>query len=873
LDDKEEYMKKTLLTKALSMLLALVMVMLMIPAAAIPVLATGIPKMLVTSLTELYGGDETRAREDLEAMHAAGLLDDDGKLVDLAICEDGKPVELTALADRIANGDEVGELTVNGERATAAQILKISQVNAAIEIAELLEEEINVTDGHAKNLEELIRGIQNGTIDLEGAVKSGALRLTSTNNATLGSWSDITQFATTRWSELPTALTLTEDGKSFIGPYISGSTYDPSHAFFFESGLSEFVDGNTGANNKTDDVVTESNTRRNMFDWDKAIVGVDNADSMHPIVTVVLPLLDDDAVQNLIASDADEGKLLDITDNGVGLKMELPVYGEVSLRYVFRYMYFSNNDKTGIQWSMAGQDPRYPVYLVESEVNGETRVTAVATRFTAPSNTGENVRRDALSLFVNPRGSATDDEWTSEQYELEQNRRKDHRLLPENWSDFFVDANGFRYYSPKEVYDAEYARLWAIVEERYAYMESVDFLDYGPAYSAYSEALNAASDYYNEGTASFTTAIAGRCLPYYVAPAFLISGSKYIERPEGSWEQAEAGFIKLKNPEDPDFPYVYPKDIENPQNQYDVELMYTEDFYQVYVQGYTRIGEDLDLRIAMRLSNRLNFYVPEGVLTWWQGGFLKTVTDGGRGVTVIPNEITDYGTIHADAKPFGGDSYDRAFNLGVSTSYFKIKDAAPYLLIPRSSRIRETMMLLGTDIQFSSNITKHNKYATIFKAELYRIREDQIDINATSIPDGAEKIEVPDWGNFASPVKDPVTGEDYDVTHVTVPGSALDKAGVYAVKISVEFSDGDEVQTLSSIAYIKAKQIPTTIKIDKLESTYADKDNVPSITYSLEYAVQNAEVKYTIQQAGSSDIIEGTGSVSGGTIYDHGLCP
>ena len=503
---------------------------------------------------------------------------------------------------------------------------------------------------------------------------------------------------------------------------------------------------------------------------------------------------------------------------------------------------------------------------MESEVNGETRVTAVATRFTAPSNTGDKVRRDALSLFVNPRGSATDDEWTSEEYDWDQICRKDHRFLPENWSDFLVDANGFRYYSPDEVYEAEKARLWAIVEEKYAYMESVDFLDYGPAYSEYSAALNAHSDYYHEGLSSFTTAIPGRCLPYYVAPAFLISGSKYIERPEGSWEQAEAGFIKLKNPENPDFPYVYPKDIENPQNQYDVELMYTEDFYQVYVQGYTRVGEDLDLRIAMRLSNRLNFYVPEGVLTWWQGGFLKTVTDGGRGVTVIPNEITDYGTIHADAKPFGGDSYDRAFNLGVSTSYFKIKDAAPYLLIPRSSRIRETMMLLGTDIQFSSNITKHNKYATIFKAELYRIREDQIDINATSIPDDAEKIEVPDWGNFASPVKDPVTENEYDVTHVTVPGSALDKAGVYAVKISVEFSDGDEVQTLSSIAYIKAKQIPTTIKIDKLESTYADKDNVPSITYSLEYAVQNAEVKYTIQQAGSSDIIEGTGSVSGGTI-------
>ena len=862
-------MKKNVLSRAFSLFLALLMVLGTVPVTVISAYAEAAPEMLVTSLTELYSGDETRAREDLEALSAAGLLGADGKLVALDIRENGESRELSALAERIAKGETVGEITVNGNAATPEQIVQIQSVQAAIEIAELLDEDIDVTDEHAKNLEELLTGIQNGNVDLETALKTGALTLKSSGNALLGAGNEITQYATTRWSELPTALTLTEDGTSFIGPYISGSTYEPNHAFFFESGLSEFVDGNTGANNKTDDVVTDSNTRRNMFDWDKAIVGVDDANRLHPIVTVVLPLLEDDAVQNQIASDADEGKLLDITDNGVGLKMELPVYGEVSLRYVFRYMYFSNNDKinrSGSSISFSGQNPRYPVYLVESEVNGETRVTAVATRFTAPANTGDNVRRDALSLFVNPRGSATDDEYTSEPYDHYQNRRKNHRFLPENWSDFLVDANGLRYYSPDEVYEAEKARLWAIVEEKYAIMNAVDFLDYGPAYAEYTAALNAHSAYYDEGISSFTTAIAGRCLPYYVAPAVLISGSKYIERPEGSWEQAEAGFIKLKNPENPDFPYVYPKDTENPQNQYDAELMYTEDFYQVYAQGYTRLGEDVDLRIVLRISNRLNFSIPEDLCQWWYTGLLNTETDGGRGVTMIPYRITNSGGVHVSVKPLGGDSYDRAFELGVTTFNFKIKDAEAFLLIPQSSRLRETMMRLDTDVPFSSNIAQHNKRATVFKAELYKIRDDQMNIAEPSIPEDAVKIEVPNWGYYPSPVVDPVTEYKEYVNGITVPGTALDTAGTYAVKISAEFTDGDQAQTISAIAYLKAKQIPTTVKIDRLTSTYANKDNVPSVTYSLEDNVPDAQVKYTIQQAGSSAIAEYTGSASGGTI-------
>ena len=224
-------MKHRIGTKALSMLLALIMVVGMVPATTIAAFADGVPETLVTSLTKLYEDDEVRAREDLEALSAAGILED-GKLVDLDIREGGESVELSALAERIANGESVGEITVNGNAATAEQIVKISQVKAAIEIAQLLDEEIDVTDAHVENLESLLTGIEDGSVDLDSALQTGTLSLSEENatgdlsltraNAAAALMADST-------STITGDLTVS-DGK-FTGPYISGSTYEPSHAF------------------------------------------------------------------------------------------------------------------------------------------------------------------------------------------------------------------------------------------------------------------------------------------------------------------------------------------------------------------------------------------------------------------------------------------------------------------------------------------------------------------------------------------------------------------------------------------------------------------------------------------------------------------
>ena len=176
--------------------------------------------MSITSIADLYD-DETRAREDLEAMYDAGLIDGSGKLADLNLRENGKSVELSALAERIAKGEEVGNITVNGRAATAEQVVKIAQVNAAIEIAELLNEEIDVTDEHVKNLEAFITNIQNGKVDLGNAIKTGSLLLGSDSNDGASDGNE----------KITGNLTLSNNGKNYLGSYVSWDSYQQNYEF------------------------------------------------------------------------------------------------------------------------------------------------------------------------------------------------------------------------------------------------------------------------------------------------------------------------------------------------------------------------------------------------------------------------------------------------------------------------------------------------------------------------------------------------------------------------------------------------------------------------------------------------------------------
>ncbi|MGX8719474.1 MAG: S-layer homology domain-containing protein [Eubacteriales bacterium] len=221
-------MKHRIGTKALSMLLALVMVVGMIPATAVAAFADGVPEALVTSLTELYDGDEARAREELETLYNAGLIDSDGSLIELDVREDGESVELGEVAQRVAGGETVGELTVNGNAATAEQVAQIQQVSSMLEVIRLIDKDIEITDEHVANLESLIAGIADGSIDLSGVISRGEGQLSAPKRTMrlLGAGNTPALPDNTGSGE----VTADADGK-YTAPMIDGSTYDASHSF------------------------------------------------------------------------------------------------------------------------------------------------------------------------------------------------------------------------------------------------------------------------------------------------------------------------------------------------------------------------------------------------------------------------------------------------------------------------------------------------------------------------------------------------------------------------------------------------------------------------------------------------------------------
>ncbi|MBQ7255181.1 MAG: hypothetical protein IJS31_02910, partial [Oscillospiraceae bacterium] len=108
------------------------MVAEIVPSAVFPASAAGVPEQMVTSLAQVYDGDEQRARADLESLYAAGLIDDEGNMIDLDIREDGKRASLSALAERIANGETVGEITVNGKAVTPEKLMQLQQVSSML---------------------------------------------------------------------------------------------------------------------------------------------------------------------------------------------------------------------------------------------------------------------------------------------------------------------------------------------------------------------------------------------------------------------------------------------------------------------------------------------------------------------------------------------------------------------------------------------------------------------------------------------------------------------------------------------------------------------------------------------------------------------
>ena len=216
-------MKNNIWRKALSLLLALLMVAEIVPSAVFPASAAGVPEQMVTSLAQVYDGDEQRARADLESLYAAGLIDDEGNMIDLDIREDGKRASLSALAERIANGETVGEITVNGKAVTPEKLMQLQQVSSMLEVLRLIDADVEITDAHVASLQSLLEGIADGSIDLDSALRTG--KLSMAKGALLMSAGDTLPATATNSGSVDTA-----DG-TYTAPYISGSTHEQNHAF------------------------------------------------------------------------------------------------------------------------------------------------------------------------------------------------------------------------------------------------------------------------------------------------------------------------------------------------------------------------------------------------------------------------------------------------------------------------------------------------------------------------------------------------------------------------------------------------------------------------------------------------------------------
>ena len=142
---------------------------------------------VVAALTQLVDGDEERAKEIMESLHTSGLVDEDGNMVDLDVREDGRSVSLSELTSRINSGDKVGDITVNGNAATTDQVVQIQQVDSLLDIIQQIDTDVEITNEHVANFESLLEGIENGSVDLNNAIKSGTLKLTTKKAASTDS--------------------------------------------------------------------------------------------------------------------------------------------------------------------------------------------------------------------------------------------------------------------------------------------------------------------------------------------------------------------------------------------------------------------------------------------------------------------------------------------------------------------------------------------------------------------------------------------------------------------------------------------------------------------------------------------------------------
>ena len=235
-------MKKSSVKRALSLAMALTMAAQAVPYAGF-VAGAAVSESIVKKLADTaYNGNLDTARAKLEALQRAGIIDENGNMVNLDIREGGTAVTLADAVTRINAGETVGDITVNGHACSHSQLAQIYQVKTMLDMLQLMDGDVTITPEHTANLESLITGLSDGSIDL-GTLIEGESTVSLTRGGAL------------RGSSTPEGVPDTyvssgnisaADGR-YVQPFISDDTYEAAHSFALidDSNTTYYTDSKT----------------------------------------------------------------------------------------------------------------------------------------------------------------------------------------------------------------------------------------------------------------------------------------------------------------------------------------------------------------------------------------------------------------------------------------------------------------------------------------------------------------------------------------------------------------------------------------------------------------------------------------------------
>ena len=167
--------------------------------------------------------NEERAKNIIETLQDAGIVEKNGKMVDLDVRENGKRTSLSALANKILRGESTGNITVNGNSVTPNKILQLQQASSMLDTIDLINTDVKITDEHVSNLQTLLEDIVAGDINLSDSISDGEQVVRSNRGTGLRSADPIPDNTGTGEVDATNG--------TYTAPYISGSTYNSNYEF------------------------------------------------------------------------------------------------------------------------------------------------------------------------------------------------------------------------------------------------------------------------------------------------------------------------------------------------------------------------------------------------------------------------------------------------------------------------------------------------------------------------------------------------------------------------------------------------------------------------------------------------------------------